>query len=366
SSDPFPYLSKFVNKSDVIQPNYWVRDLELMHHWVTEAHLTVSPREDIGHMWRILTPKQAITRHYLMHELLAFSALHIASTQTDKTKAFYGLGIHHQDLAIRSMRKVLPNMTVENAGALAVTSALLCLTVFSARGLESALSTNEATSKITVVDDLLDIFYLMQGIGSILWRGAGAIAQGPFAAMLNRPLKDMAAPPLPILEDTRVQIEHITAFIGTQDLPAAEAATVKAALGGLEAMRQYALSAEDSIEIRFVFVTVLKFSPDFLELFRTRQSSALAVMSIYANLLKASEATLWFMKGWGERLIRTIGECIDPIWQPAIQWSWDYIIITPQEGSTQPSQSQLQPPLNGPSDVLVDGSPHGMQEHAVD
>lgn len=29
--DPFPYLTKFVNKTDSIQPNYWVRDLELMY-----------------------------------------------------------------------------------------------------------------------------------------------------------------------------------------------------------------------------------------------------------------------------------------------------------------------------------------------
>lgn len=52
----------------------------------------------------------------------------------------------------------------------------------------------------------------------------------------------------------------------------------------------------------------------------------LLCLAFYAVILRAAEPKYWFYNGWAERLMRAIGEAVEPSWQPALQWQWDFII----------------------------------------
>lgn len=304
----------------------------LRHHWVTEAHLTVSPREEMAHMWRITVPKVAISQQYLMHEILAYSAFHLAHLQQDRAKAFYGLGIHHQDLAIRSVRKFLPKMSAETAGPLAVTSAVLTLSVFASRNMDAANSSMEGKPPQPVFEDLLDIFSLIQGIISILLTGAASITQGPFGALISDP--HTISPYPPVFDQLQSHLSYLRTFLESKDLSPDVMAQLSNVITGMGEMLGLAMSrSSDSKELRFVFGCVIKFAPSFLDMLRQREDAALAIIATYAVGVKATEPLYWFMNGWAERVIRAVGETIDPSWQPVIQWPWDYIISPPQNAS---------------------------------
>ncbi|KAH7138831.1 hypothetical protein B0J11DRAFT_26059 [Dendryphion nanum] len=321
-ADPFPYLSKFANRSDAIQPNYWVRDLELMHHWVTQAYKTITPRPEFAAIWISYTPKTAVLHHHLMHELLAFSALHMAYLQTDQTRPFYGLGIHHQDLAIRSLRKVLPNMSPDNAGALALTSALLVLTVFASRGMDAV-----GKPPGPVIEDLMDVFELIQGILKILMTGAASVFQGPFAAFMSG--APVHTPSPAVFSHIETHIDYLSNLITARpDMSVGEKAEVAGVLMGFRTiLGMYCVPHKDSKELRFLFALTLSFSPEFLEKLKARQAPAMAIMSVYAVALRAAENEFWFMQGWAERLMRAIGEVVDETWQGAVKWPWEYVVI---------------------------------------
>ena len=257
-----------------------------------------------------------------MHEILAFSALHMAYLQTDQTRPFYGLGIHHQDLAIRSLRKVLPNMSADNAGALALTSALLVLTVFASRGMDAI-----GKPCGPVIEDLLDAFELIQGILKILMTSPASVFQGPFASFMSGAPVNVPSPP--VFSHIDSHIDYLSAHVTSRpDLSAEEKADLSGVLLGFRTMLgMYNVPTKDVRELRFLFALTLSFSPDFLEKLKARQASAMAIMSVYAVALRAAESEFWFMQGWAERLMRAIGEVVDESWQGAVKWPWEYVVV---------------------------------------
>ncbi|KAF2659726.1 hypothetical protein K491DRAFT_590692 [Lophiostoma macrostomum CBS 122681] len=325
-TDTYPFLTKFIQKNDTLHPDYWIRDLELMHHWCTEAFLTITTREDLQQMWQITAPKQATDCHFLMHELLAFSALHKAYLQEELQRTYYALGIHHQDLSIRALRKTLPRLSFENAGALFATSSIMTLCLFGSTGLDAK---DPNTESRPLFEDLLDIFILQQGMTSILSAGNDYVREGPFAAIIGR--SSVEVPQQPFLQ---VLLEHITTFASFSEIQSLSKEVEREVTLTIEAFKEILLFAMspfiDNRELRFVFFWPVRLSQNFLQMVRQKQSCALAVVAYYAVALRLTEPLFWFMDGWGERVIRAVFEAIEPSWQPAVQWPWEFIMKAQQ------------------------------------
>ncbi|KAF2259387.1 hypothetical protein CC78DRAFT_475690 [Lojkania enalia] len=335
SADPFPYLTKFVNKGDTIQPNYWVRDLELMHHWTTEAYITLTPRENVQQMWCIVAPKQAILHHFLMHEILAYSALHLAYLQPDQRRPFYALGIHHQDLALRAMRKMIPNMTAENAGALFATASLVTVSVFASTELEAQHSGSSSNSTI---EDLLDIFALIQGIDTILSSSSSIVNEGPFALLLGNHTTEVR--PQPIFQDL---VDRLPAFSSIIECKTFDANTKKQTLdliSSLKSIFDWAMAPRRADrELGLVFIWPIKLT-SHTELLRTGHPAALVLLALYTVVLRAAEPFYWFMEGWADRVLNAIVDILEPHWHDVLQLI--KAPLAPQEQQQLPSHHSYQ------------------------
>ncbi|KAF2468802.1 uncharacterized protein BDR25DRAFT_315773 [Lindgomyces ingoldianus] len=346
SHDPFPYLTKFLNGSESTQPNYWVRDLELMwdqplkatgsqaslyterylrHHWTTEAYTTLSSREDVRQMWQNTAPKQAIIHQFLMHELLAYSALHMAYSCPGQRKGYYALGTHHQDLAIRAMRQFLPSMTPENdAPALFATSSLVLLTVLAANALDASRSNLQSP-----IDDLLDVFALVQGMHFILSSYAPIVAKHPIGILVSNHGSKEIMPPLPILDESCHHINDLLTLIQTEDIEEdVRTECVSAIITFQEFTQVTAGPYLDSRELRMMFIWPSKLSVNYLNMLRQKEPVAVAILAYYATILYAAESVHWFMSGWAQRIVGAISEIVDPSWLRAMQWPIQVVTST--------------------------------------
>jgi hypothetical protein len=281
-------------------------------------------------MWQMDTPKQAISHHFLMHELLAFSAFHMAYLQPPQRRAFYALGTHHQDLAIRDLRRVLPNMSTDNAGAVLATSVLVTLSVFAATGLDTNNGSPKTTSGIPV-DDLLDIFVLIQGVSSVMASGASAVIDGPFKYMTMDSTTEL--PPQPQFEHLLSQIPLLETFIASQSsLSLAHRQEYHCVLSSFKDVLVTAMApASQSRELKFLFQWPIELSQNFLNLMQQKEPAALAVIGYYALGLFAAESNYWFMEGWAERTIRAVYETVDASWREVLQWPLNHIVGTEKD-----------------------------------
>lgn len=147
----------------------------------------------------------AFTHAYLMHEILALSASHLAYLQPDHRRAYYMLATHHQNIAINIMRMELSSITSENCHALFVASSLVTLTAFL-----SPDSVNPAAP----IDDLVDIFLLMRGMHGIFKSVFEMIKEGPPGSILD---SGLAPPPTPLLVMLLSRLAELSTLLTTQE-----------------------------------------------------------------------------------------------------------------------------------------------------
>ena len=326
------------------------------HHWTIEAYDELSQREDMRHTWKIDAPKFAVTHTFLMHEILAFAAFHKASQLPDKRQEYYTLGIHHQDLAIKSLRPKLESVVPEEAPAIVATSALLTLGVFASAGFEASFA--ETCSPSSVIDGMLNIFTLMQGMGNML-AIANAHVLGSFVApMFRDPLEP--TPSQPLLQEFIQHVPNLISFIATKpDLSEQERAGFLAIVAHFEPVLKLASPPRvDNRELRFLFFWPLHLDGNFLASVRQRHSGALVILMYYATILFAAEPRYWFMDGWGHRLMKACHDGVEKSWLPVLQWPLSFLEMDPSH-SVLTNISRLPIGLGQPQGPLV--LPHAQQ-----
>ena len=76
-----------------------MKNLELLHHFTTSTYQTISTDEDIREVWRLVIPRIALSHEFLMHALLAMSALHLSFLKSsDKPYALMAAEHHRKAL----------------------------------------------------------------------------------------------------------------------------------------------------------------------------------------------------------------------------------------------------------------------------
>jgi hypothetical protein len=82
-----------------------MNDLELLHHYTTSTYLTLtqdSPEHE--HVWQIVVPQLAVKHPFLMHGILASSALHLAHVLPERQQEYTVLAANHESMALPAFR----------------------------------------------------------------------------------------------------------------------------------------------------------------------------------------------------------------------------------------------------------------------
>lgn len=317
SPDPFPYFARFVNESEPNETHTCIRDLELMHQWTTSTYQTLTGLEEVRQILKLTIPKMAFTHTYLMHEILALSASHLAYLQPDHRHAYSMLATHHQNIAINIMRMELSSITSENCHALFVTSSLVALTAFS-----SPDSVNPATP----IDDLVDIFLLMRGMHGILKSAFEMIKEGPLGSILD---SGPAPPSTSLLLVLLSRLGELSTLLTTREPDRDVRELCSVAISNFMETTALGITHTDDRELRVAFIWPIGVSMGFISLLRQRNGVALAILAHYCIILHTAEHSAtrknWFLSGWGSRIVESITSTVDPIWQDSVRWPMECI-----------------------------------------
>ncbi|KAF1944719.1 hypothetical protein EJ02DRAFT_340265 [Clathrospora elynae] len=357
--DEFPFLTRFMHRDEASQSDIWLRDLELLHHWTTEAYGELSQREDMRQVWMIDGPQQAVKHAFMMHEILAFAAFHKAhkEKELEKCAEYYAFGVHHQDLAIRGIRERLHNVTTHEAAAIVATSTLLTLSVFASTGFEAKFAFTATTQD--AIDGIVNIFNLMQGMGNVLALAQKQVMESFLAPMFKDSVESI--PSQPMLQELLQHIPTLVTFVeGKRDLSEHDRKLYLDTIAHFNPGLQMSMPPRvDNRELRFLFFWPLHLSSTFLSYVRQRQPGALVILMYYTTILYASEPRYFFMEGWSERLMKSLYEGVDQSWVSVIQWpisflnqvaSWTMFtnFLRYKEGASMHTPYTKQPPVSIP------------------
>lgn len=174
-----PFLHSLVRTAD-----FEARDLELMHHFSTSVAKTLSYRNDIQDAWAIALPKEAYSCDYLMHGLLALSALHLDSSNDEKGHDYASLSTYHLQTSLARFREKLTNISIEDCVPLFGLSSLMVIHVCAKSAMERRSPPTQKSST-SHIEMLIEIFNMCRGVESILAPYRVEIHQSPLKSLLH-------------------------------------------------------------------------------------------------------------------------------------------------------------------------------------
>ncbi|CAG8136927.1 unnamed protein product [Penicillium nalgiovense] len=98
-------------------PTLNLQHIELMIQWCNSTYQTLSRNERTDTVWRHAVPEEALSNPFLMHGILALSALHLARTSPEKTRraAYLKQAMAHQNQALELFRDLLCDLNKANS-----------------------------------------------------------------------------------------------------------------------------------------------------------------------------------------------------------------------------------------------------------
>lgn len=263
-------------------------DMQLWHHFITCTALTFSSP------WQDRVPAVAIAHDFLMHGILAISALHLAYLCPSQQDRYHFVSAHHQVLAMSDFQLVMSAITPENCNAVFAFSTLLLI--------HGLIPQSDEQSKLpgTPGQGLKRVsawVVLLRGCIALYLSAQACIESGPLGA-----LADFHVPKAPTDNVNDRKLCRLSQHLLTDPLVLRtssedELETYRACIYQLRLTAAASCTANALLDYKAVMLAWAARMPDhFARLFHEHRPPALIIMSHFCMLLKRSEA-LWFMEG---------------------------------------------------------------------
>lgn len=156
------------------------RDLELMHHYCTMTSSTMGLREDVRHVWRVVIPQEGYENPFVMHGILALSAMHKVYLLPDKRQTYLMLCAHHYTCGQDVFRALMSHITDKNWRPMLCFA--LILVAYTCSLPSARLETIDTEDSISMT---LELFFMIRGIKAILDPFMKNISQTDFSPLMT-------------------------------------------------------------------------------------------------------------------------------------------------------------------------------------
>ena len=299
-TNPFPYLSSLVRSQDETQDfRTWTTDLELMHHYATVTCRTLPRPDEMGDIWQLQLPQIAFSHDYLMHQLLAISAAHLAhihGSDPDSRTAYSLRATQHQNRALHRLQGVLPETNYENCAPIFLTASLLSIGAFA--GLSE--SATQAGGK-PGIDELLQVLLLIRGMHGILNGYHEALKASSIGKLIQAGQCGSSSPLLAEIMDelTTQRMLPISKDANSERI-------IREAMDSFIYWIRHASETVDVPELRVIMTWPTRLGDGFMTLVRARDADALRVLTCYGRMLEALGPSQWYLTGWGQCVLADI------------------------------------------------------------
>jgi hypothetical protein len=291
-----------------------LRDLELMHYYTAFTCLTISDFSSFNDIWQNVVPKEALSHSFLMYGILALAALHLGYDRPQDKDLYTAAALKHYNFAIASFRSALKDVTADNCTALFAFSAILI--VLSLAFAQSHLLAQNQNA----VEELIQIFTLLQGVRVVLQSAMPWVEQGPLAPLLRRfplPHAEASAPWIGILQGLDNALDRLEGYNERTSDAADSHKMYNLAIQALKDCLEKVRANPGDRASALNWLVFLE-SP-YVSSLKSNQPLALVILAHYGVVLHGLRQC-WFIQGWGIRVIEVVHLNLSDEWRPLVHW----------------------------------------------
>jgi hypothetical protein len=290
-----------------------------MHYYTAFTCFTISDFASFDHIWQKIVPEEAQSYSFLMHGILGLAALHIGHDRPHVKDVYIAVALRHYNAAIASFRAALKEVTADNCTALFTFSAILIVLSLAFAQIHS-LAQNQ-----NVMEELIQVFTLLQGVRVVLESAMPWVEQGPVAPLLQRgAIREEEARtqsfPIPSEFDEALGClerhnEHISQSVQSREM------YTKA----IKALRDCVQKVESKPGDRAAALTWLVFlEGSYVSSLQSNQPLALVILAHYGVVLHGLREH-WFIQAFGARVVEVVHLNLSEEWRPLVYWPMQQI-----------------------------------------
>ncbi|EXJ90345.1 hypothetical protein A1O1_03444 [Capronia coronata CBS 617.96] len=324
-------------------------DLELIQHYSTRTYMTMSSRLSTHVVWRDTIFAEALRHDFLLHGLMATSALHKATMQpktSDAYAEYSKVALAHQNAALAGYIPAVSKPTQDNGIALFSVSLLLTVWAFASKRLPEGLNSvklefdqGDGSPGITLplhspTADFIEIIMILRGIHAVI-RETDSWLQGDIEELLRYP-RDADLPPhsADVVEAFEVLARaiddpHLTPLLEHEG----SNSTKSLCLEQLERLRTISRCRSVVEWDGHIFSWLIMAPLPFIHCLKQGNPMALALFAHWAAIFQCMDHH-WWATGWAYSLVAEVSSLLDPIWGPYLDWPRKQVGLAFQEGAT--------------------------------
>ncbi|KAF7177448.1 hypothetical protein CNMCM7691_005701 [Aspergillus felis] len=269
-------------------------DLELLHHWHTATANYLADAKPLQDVIRTVMPQEGLANPFLMHSVLAVSALHRAhSAPLSRGQMYADAAMTHHSRSLALCTPLFKSITRQNCHALFALSCLIPVFVFASR---SPRKNPRFQSLIAVVD----AFRLIRGAASVVNQARSWIEQGPLHLLLRVGQFQMpiatAAKRYAVALYAQLQSLHLNL---PQAGPSLDSEPFTPDKNLLDLLQLYLQSGDSRTIMAWPVVVDLSYFDCLLR----KERIALLTLAFYGCSLQILSEH-WWLEGWGEVLLQ--------------------------------------------------------------
>ena len=307
--------------SSSLVPGLRIQDVQLLHHYFNQTAFTIASDPFKQFIWRYRVPEMAKGSEYLMHNVLALSAVHNAHLRPYLQQHYRNLAAYHQCKAANGFRLAVQELSSENSAAVCASAGI---TILSELGFSLCPDINGAQSN-DPIQDLLAKFTLIRRTVS-LWQSALHLLERKFnSSVLLK--QDEHRTSNVALAEVATALQSLQRFVGELPMAANEKEVYRRAVLLL------------TLEFRTIlaqprdFGQILRWSvlvdSSFLELVSLKEPMALVILAHYCVIFH-HVTTRWCLQGWAEKVFYAIKASLKEPWGRHLEWATETIEAEPQ------------------------------------
>lgn len=292
-------------------------NLELLFHYTTVASLTLSSPRRVA-IWQVNVPQMAISNKFLMHGILAVSALHLASLQPVRSAELVLRATMLEQMALSTYRQNISVQDSSNIHAALVFTAFIVPYV-----LALSVYDNSAAKLPTLNDSNPHWFFLVRGTLKLVhhtWPAFKSSPLGPLVVSREEHVDSGAN----FGEDHLAKLYDMLDDISSDSDEQQVVVVCKDALENLRRVFGIPYMLPQTLDLRStVYIWPGTVSQEYINLIHERRSEALVILAHYCVILKKNH-DCWFLKDVGKKMLASIEEALSPEWQSWIKWPLEF------------------------------------------
>lgn len=287
-----------------------MQQLELVLQWMQHTHRLLARNEETRQVWEVVVLQEGLTAPFLMHGILALSALHLSHLREDTQQVtWFNVAIAHKSTALSMFSEQLHNIGQSNAKAMMSFAAIAVAFSF-ATALNSP--TQEDGPSLTA---LTGVFSMSRGVQTIVNEASDSLLKSSFAPLFNVTTPDVSIP-----EDTIEALDLLEDLVRqeTQHSPEPIAKVYQGAITGMRRFSSFTYAEPMSMTLAAGWA--IQARAEFLDDLHARTPLSLVVLAHYCAFLHMARGN-WCIGHWGQAVLEEILQSLSPEWHVHVDWA---------------------------------------------